>query len=76
MKKSIAKVITGSTLWNVGKDGHNALGELVESLKKEIKVKRLSQTKLMNWLLQWDNEEITTSRLLQLINEYFKEEVK
>lgn len=39
-------------------------------------MKRLRQSTLMNWLLLWDNEEITTSRLLQLINEYFKAEKK
>ena len=31
-KKEIAEMITTSTLWNFGKDGHNALSELTETI--------------------------------------------
>lgn len=37
-------------------------------------MKRLRQDTLLKWLLSWYEKEITTSRLLQLINGYFKEE--
>jgi len=33
-KQKITDIIANSTLWEVGKDGHNALSELVESLIK------------------------------------------
>jgi hypothetical protein len=33
MKKALANIICESTLWNVGKEGHNALSELVTSLE-------------------------------------------
>ena len=32
MRERIAKVISDSTLWDLGKDGHNALSELTESI--------------------------------------------
>ena len=31
-KQKITDIIANSTLWEIGKDGHNALSELVESL--------------------------------------------
>ena len=33
-KQKITDIIANSTLWEIGKDGHNALSELVESLIK------------------------------------------
>ena len=35
-REQITEIITTSTLWNVGKDGHNALSELVETLYEAV----------------------------------------
>jgi len=32
MKKDLANIITSSSLWHLGRDAHNALSELVETL--------------------------------------------
>ena len=37
--------------------------------------KRLPLTLLRDWLILWSREQITTSRLLELINDYFNGEV-
>lgn len=36
-RKDIVKIITSSTLWNLGADSHQALSELTESLLADIK---------------------------------------
>ena len=36
MKRKIAKIITQSSLWNLGANSHQALSELTETLYQEI----------------------------------------
>jgi len=35
-REQLAEIITSSTLWNIGRDGHNALGELIETLYEAV----------------------------------------
>jgi hypothetical protein len=35
-REQLAETITSSTLWNIGRDGHNALGELIETLYEAV----------------------------------------
>jgi len=45
IKEQLAKIIVNSTLWNIGKDGHNALSELVEAIFDFIKKTGVSDGK-------------------------------